>query len=294
MRDRAAAATLLIAANLLWAGSYVASQLAVSIGAGRLAALRFVVAGLISLPFWLRRPYPPLRAILMAALLGVIGNAFGFGLQLLGLQHSDATIAALSIALEPLATALWARAILGERLGRLAPFAFLTAFVGVWLLAGAPRPGHGGDAFGVALLVAATVCYGLYSTLAKPLLRTTSASVVTGAGALGAGIALMPSLALGPNVPFVSLHVAGIVLYLAIIVTLLANWLFFHALSRAEVSFSAFFLYIQPLAGAVLGWVLLGETLGPTEIIGAVLLLGAVALGSAATVQAPSAPASSA
>lgn len=279
MRDRAAAGLLLTAANLLWAGSYVASQLAVSIGAGRLAALRFLVAGLLSLPLWLRRPRPSLRVVALAAGLGVIGNAGGFGLQLLGLQHSNATIAALSVSLEPLTTTLWAYFLLRERLGRLAPVAFAAAFLGMWLLAGAPRPGHNGDLLGVLLLLGASLCYGLYAALGKPLLKETDAWTVTGAGALGAGIALSPWIALAPRVPWLGSGTVTIVLYLAIIVTLLANWLFFLALDRAEVSFSAFFLYLQPLVGAALGWILLGQVLGPVQAIGALLLLIAMALG---------------
>lgn len=282
MRDRAVAAALLVAANLFWAGSYVVAQTAVPIGAGRIAALRYLVGGLVSLPLWLRRPFPPARAILLAALLGIVGNAIAFGLQMLGLQHSDATIAALSIAVEPLATALWARAILGERLGRLGPVAFLVALVGVWMLAGSPRPGHQGDLLGVALLVAATAFYGLYGTLGKRLLQETDAWTITGVGAMAAGIVLIPWIPGGPPVHWLSWSVVFPALYLGIFATLVGNGLFFWAIHRAEVSFSAFFLYLQPLAGAVLGWAILGEWLRPLQIWGGGLLIVAVALGSVA------------
>lgn len=283
MRDRAVAAVLLVAANLFWAGSYVVAQTAVPLGAGRIAALRYLIGGLLSLPLWLRRPFPRMRAILFAALLGVLGNAIAFGLQMLGLQHSDATIAALSIAFEPLATALWARAILGERLGRFGPVAFLVGLVGVWMLAGSPRPGHAGDILGVGLLVAATVFYGLYGTLGKRLLEETDAWTVTGVGAMAAGIVLIPWLPLGPPVHWFSGSVVLPALYLGIFATLVGNGLFFWAIRRAEVSFSAFFLYLQPLAGAVLGWAILGEWLRPLQIWGGALLLVAVGLGGMAS-----------
>ncbi len=284
MPPRLRAGIALTLANLLWATTYTASALALSIGAGRLAALRFAVAGVFVLALVLRAGLPRGRLLWQAAGLGVLGFSVAFGFQLLGVEYAGATLAALSIALEPLATALVGRVLLGERLGRLMPVAFPMALLGTWLLAGAPMPGHGAHFLGVAFLLLATACYGFYNVLGKPLAHAIGEFRLTGIGTVAAAITLVPFLFFGPW-PHIRTTDWAAIVYLGFGPTLVAYSLWFYAVRRAHVGFAAIFLYVQPVAGAALGWLWLGQALSALQLVGGGLILLGVYLGARAGVE---------
>jgi len=276
---RAQAGLAVLFANLVWSTTYPVSQLALSIGAGRLAALRFLISGIIALPLLWGQRFPRGRLLLAAIGLGLLGFSVAFLLQLEGIRLAGASLAALSIALEPLATAIVARLWLKEHLPRLAPFGFLLAIIGTWLLAGAPRPGHDANLPGILLLVAAAASFGFYNVFSKPVTERVGEVPLTVVGALAAGISFLPWLWFGPPLRTLPRPDVLWALYLAIGPTLLGYFLWFYAVRRADVGFAAFFLYIQPVVGAVLSWIWLGEGLTSLEIGGGLLVLAAVYLG---------------
>ena len=279
MDRRTQAGLAVLLANVVWSTTYPVSQLALSIGAGRLAALRFLISGVIALPLLRGQRLPRGRMLLAAIGLGLLGFSVAFLLQLEGIRLAGASLAALSIALEPLATAIVARLWLREVLPRLAPLGFLLAVLGTWLLAGAPRPGHDANLAGILLLAASAASFGFYNVFSKPVTEAVGELPLTVIGALAAGIAFSPFLAFGP--PLHSMPVGDVlwVVYLALVPTLLGYFLWFYAVRRAQVGFAAFFLYVQPVLGSILSWIWLGEALTPLEIAGGALVLVAVYLG---------------
>lgn len=280
MSPRTQAGVALLFANLIWATTYPVSQIALSIGVGRLAALRFLIGGVIALPFVLRGGLPRGRLLWQAMGLGVLGFGVAFGLQLLGIGLAGATLAALSIALEPLATALVARTVLGERLSRLMPIAFAFAVLGTWMLAGLPLPGRNAHFLGVVFLVLAIVCFGFYNVLGKPLADSVGEFKLTGIGTVAAAITLLPFLLFGGHWQSVSGPDLLAGAYLGLAPTLLAYFLWFYAVRRAQIGYAAFFLYVQPVVGAALGWLWLGQGLSLLQITGAAMILLGVYLGA--------------
>jgi probable blue pigment (indigoidine) exporter len=276
-RTQAGLAVLL--ANVVWSTTYPVSQLALGIGAGRLAALRFLIAGVLALPLLRGYRLPRGKMLLAAIGLGLLGFSFAFLLQLEGIRLAGASLAALSIALEPLATAIVARLWLKEVLPRLAPLGFLLAVIGTWLLAGAPRPGHDANLAGILLLAASAASFGFYNVFSKPVTESVGELPLTVIGALAAGIAFSPYLLFGP--PLRSMLVGDVLwaVYLALVPTLLGYFLWFYAVQRAQVGFAAFFLYVQPVLGSILSWIWLGESLTALEVGGGLLVLVAVYLG---------------
>ena len=67
------------------------------------------------------------------------------------------------------------------------------------------------------------------------------------------------------------------VVYMAALATVAGYWMWFRALARVDASAAAPFLFIQPLLGAALGVILLGEGLTWATLAGAALIL--VSLG---------------
>ncbi len=66
------------------------------------------------------------------------------------------------------------------------------------------------------------------------------------------------------------------VAYLALVTTLLAQWLYLTGLRQVEASRASLIASVEPVVAAVLGYLVLGERLDPPQFVGGTLVLGAV------------------
>jgi DME family drug/metabolite transporter len=63
------------------------------------------------------------------------------------------------------------------------------------------------------------------------------------------------------------------VIYLALVPTALAYWMFQNGLQSVSATAASIVSMLDPLVAALLAWVLFGETLGASGIIGGGLLM---------------------
>jgi DME family drug/metabolite transporter len=70
----------------------------------------------------------------------------------------------------------------------------------------------------------------------------------------------------------------GLVLYLALVPTAFAYWLFQVGLRTTSATTASIVIMLDPVVSGVLAWMLFGETLTATGLIGTVLLLGSLFL----------------
>jgi len=69
-----------------------------------------------------------------------------------------------------------------------------------------------------------------------------------------------------------------LLLYLAIVPSVLGAWLFQHGLREVPASTASVVTLLEPMVAALLASVIFGERLGPAGWAGAALLLGAIGL----------------
>ena len=69
-------------------------------------------------------------------------------------------------------------------------------------------------------------------------------------------------------------------LYLALVGSALAYTAYAWLLKNARTDRVATFAYVNPAIATLLGWVVLGETLAPLQIVGTLVVLTSVALTS--------------
>jgi drug/metabolite transporter, DME family len=154
------------------------------------------------------------------------------------------------------------------------------ALAGLGLLAG--RPGGGLSELavlagaGAALLAAAAfAAVTLIGAAPAPGLDELA---LNGFGFVIGGLALLPLAAGDGGLGFrPDLASAGLLAAVAIGPTGLAYTLYFRGLRKAPATTAALLTLIEPLAAAVLAALVLGERLSATGIVGAVMLLAAVA-----------------
>ena len=276
---------LLFAANLVYATSYVVTRVALGdLPPAFLALVRLVIGAAILVPI-ARTLEPPAGMSARGdawriAWMGVVGFAGAFALSHWGLARSTATNAALLIIVEPLSIMALSPLLLGERLRRREVAGGALALLGAVLvvLNGVPgltlalAPHWRGD----LLLVLAGLAYGAYTLIGRAVLARHSPLVVTARSIVWGAVVMVPLAAaewLGGARPMLSPGAVVGALYLAVVITAFGYLLWNWVLARVSAPQVAIFVTVQPIGGAVLGIVLLGEPLTVFTVAGAVLIV---------------------
>jgi DME family drug/metabolite transporter len=279
----------LVISGLLWGtGGLTGSLLgreaglsAIAVAACRLTTGGVLIVGYLAVT---GRARPPGRAAWMR--ITVIG--------LLAALYQSCYFVAVSLTSVPLATlitigaapviVLAAERLTGRPAGRLAVVTTGLAVTGLGLLVGLPsgfRETAVLASAGLAVLAAAGfAAITLTSSRPVPGLDDLTAA---GFGFTIGGLLLMPVAQLAGGIPFrPGPATIGLLVALATGPTAVAYTLYFRGLRTAAASTAARLALLEPLTGAILAALLLGERLSPTGIAGAAIIGAAVIL----TVQA--------
>lgn len=280
-------------AAAIWGGMYVVSRLVLGvIPPLTLLVIRFLVA-LPALWIWHglteRRAvgwrWPSRRAWLDLAVIGGVGYCLSLAAQFGGTALGGASAGAIITSATPAFVALFAWLLLRERPTLRQTLGLALAFGGVLLVVDAGRAAATDGArnpnalFGGALLVIAAVTWALYSVLVRRAGQAHGLSTLTitlGATVVGlmfdlplAGIELT-GMTIGPITPLIVLGV----LYLGLVSTALAFHLWNLGFKLLDANTAALCFFAQPVVGATLGVLLLGEPLSFGLALGATLILG--------------------
>lgn len=237
------------------------------------ATLRALPAGLVLL--LLCRRLPTGSWWWRSVVLGLLNFAAFFLLVYLAAQLLPSSVAASVMALAPLALGGFGALLLAQRLDARFFVAAVGGFVGVLLLVGLATAGI--DARGVAAAASALLISALGSVLATrwrgevPLLASTCWQLVAGGLLL-----LVTALGVEGAPPRLAASGLAAVAYVSVVATALAFVLWFHGLSRLSAGTVGLVGLLNPVAGIALGVLLGGETLSAWQIVGAVLVVGAV------------------
>ena len=268
-------------AGALWGTSFLLGKVALAeVGAPTIITYRFILASVVLLPLALMRQTVRLtrrdwRDLALAALLM---GPFMFWLQFEGLARTTASSAALLVGIGPPLLAIGALIVDGERPGRRTWIAIALSVIGTLVLVGAPAGGRTvlGDLM-VVVSMGAAVGWTLVSRrLARRLGVLTATAFQFSIGAL-----LLAPLALAADgVPALTLSqpVWGAILAMGLGCTALTFYLWNWGLMRAKAAKAGVFANLEPVVGAGLGVLVLGEVLAPAGLAGGALVLGAALL----------------
>lgn len=294
---------LLIAANALWACSYVAAKFALQdLSVNLMNALRMCIAALILLPLLIARrkelklTRSDLPQLIILALIGFVINKI---LEYGGLALTTASDVALLISSETIFTAALSWLLLRERFRLQTAIALLLGFIGVYLIIErslVPNIPSGGGALrilGDLLVMLALIFEAFYTVRGKSLLVKHSPLLITATAIVGSIIFWLPVgtwsiLTSGWHPP--SLLAWSGIAWLALMSTVIANLAWFQGLAKVDGSAAASTLFIQPLLGTTLAILLLHDQLTLSTIIGGILIIISVYLISVQSQKAPQYP----
>lgn len=289
MPSRRTALAVAAAANIVWAGSYVAGKDALDdVPVVTLNCLRFAIASVVLVPLcWrYRRALPRDRAgVLRLIALAALGFVANKALEYAGLSLTTATDTALLITTESLVTLVLAVLVLRERLQPLAAMALALGSLGVYVLVEGglvvPHRLSGPMATGDLLVVASLAIEAGATIVGAQLMRRGSPYTVTAAAVCISLLAWGPAelvVGLRDGAPHLSARGWAGLLYLALFTTCIGYGAWFWALQHVPAQDVTPLLLVQPVAGTVLASLLRGERPTAATLIGGALVLAGVAL----------------
>jgi drug/metabolite transporter (DMT)-like permease len=258
---------------LLWSSAFSVAKLAISdCPPLLLLAIRFLLAGVVVLgaaaifrvPFKLGR-----RNLLLFAALGVANQAAYLGISYVGLRTIPSGLTALIISANPVLVAVLAVVFLRERV-TWQKVAGLALGVGGVAFVVESRLVGGIDPVGIALTLVALVSLVVGTILFKRFAPRDGFWVGNGVQSIAAGLAILPLAFTFENVGDIvpSWSLIASIAYLALLVSVFAYFLWFHMLSVSGATAASSYHFLMPPLGMLLGWLLLGEHVAATDLLG--------------------------
>lgn len=217
--------------------------------------------------------------------LGFLGYAIFQGVWAVALDLTSPAKAVILVATTPIFGAMFA-ALAGQQVARTIWAGALVAFAGVYLVVNdgiLPKQAIAAEELlGDALFVVIAAVWALFGLLSRPYVMRLGAWTTTGWAALLGAVLLLPFAWPGMTdgawgqVDF-SLGMAF--LHLSLIVGCLGNAAWSGGLGRLGLASMTLYLYLSPVFGAAFSALFLGDWLSLMQVLGAVLVIGGVALG---------------
>lgn len=265
----------------------VGKLLGTSVSPYAVTAWRFLIGGLMILPFALRSKGDirlGFKGVAHLGALGVLNVCLAMLILQLSIHYGKASVSAVIISVNPLFVALFAMLLLREkmRLGQILGLILGVTGIAVLVLGEVEM----GDSrylnlpLGIALALAAALSFGVYTVLTKAavarygnLLSNASSFIIGAVAQFGFNFLTGKTSTIQPTTPNLLL-----VAYLGLILTGLAYLLYFEGMKRIGAAKASMYFFTKPVISTFLAWMLLGETLRWPQLAAVVLIVAAMNL----------------
>ncbi len=267
----------------IWSSAFTSARIIVA-DASPVAslALRFLVSGLIGVAIAkaMGQTWKLTRAQWQATLVfGICQNALYLGLNFVAMQWIEASLASIIASSMPLLVALAGWVIFKDTLPKLGQIGMVAGFLGVILIMGS-RLGGGVDPLGIGLCIIGAMGLATATMIMRGASSGGNVMMIVGLQMLvGSAVLAVPA------VLFEDVHVNftwPLVLafsYTTLAPGLLATWIWFKLVQRIGAVKAATFHFLNPFFGVSVAALILGESLGKTDVIGVIIItLGILAV----------------
>ncbi|WP_433577502.1 EamA family transporter [Nocardia brasiliensis] len=245
------------------------------------ALMRALPAGLVLLAF--TRLLPRGIWIGRAIALGILNIGAFFPLLFLAAYRLPGGVAGVLGAVAPMFALAFATVVLAEKPNGRKVIAGLIGIFGVALVV--LKANAQLDTVGViaGLAGAASMAAGTVFTQRWGRPEGVGPLVLTGWQLTAGGLFILPlALLIEGAPPALDGRAIGGYLYLAVIGTAVAYWLWVRGISKVPATSVAFLGLLSPVSAAVIGWIALGQALGPLQVAGLVIALAGTVYGQLA------------
>lgn len=281
-REHSTGIALTLTSAVTFGATGVLAKAAYASGAGvsSLLGARFAIAAAV---LWLivairRTPLPPLRLLVAALALGAIGYAGEATLYFSALERLDASLVALLLATYPAVVVVVAIALGRERPDRRRAVALGASIGGAVLVLGGARV-TGLDALGLAFAASAVVAYATYVLIADRVAGRVDGLMLAALVITGAAVGTLAFGSASGSLDFtLSAPAWASIVTLAGLCTIVPIAAFLIALPRIGPGTASILSSFETVIAVLLASLLLDDALGPAQLTGAALVLGAAVL----------------
>jgi drug/metabolite transporter (DMT)-like permease len=261
---------------VLWASAFSAGKIAIADCPPLLfLAVRFLAAGVLMMGLaavsGLRWTLSK-RDVIVFAALGIANQAAFLGIGFIGLKTVSSGLAALIISANPILTAVLAVALLGERMTWRKALGLVLGLCGVAFIVQSRLTLGTDQLSGIILVAIALLALVVGTILFKLFAPKDGFWIGNGVQSLAAGVAILPFAvgfeSFGDVVPTWSL--LGAFAYSVLAVSVLSYLLWFRILAVLGATAASSYHFLIPPLGMLFGWLLLGEHLDLSDLIGIV------------------------
>ena len=197
------------------------------------------------------------------------------------IKYTTVANATLLANFAPLWVTLWAGRLFGEKIQPRFFIALGLAFTGAFILMDASFQLSPDQLFGDALSLLTAISYGSYMLTVKKLRETCPPQeIMAWSGLFAVPLMFIAALASGETLLSSNFNGWAVLLGLAVVSHFAGQGLIAYAFGHLPASLTSLNLLLQPIFAAVLGWVLLGQAMGGQQLLGAAVVLGALAFAN--------------
>lgn len=246
----------------------------------QLTFLRFMVGGLLLLPFAIREIKSNKTVITVKdysylLLLGIVCIPLSMLLFQLGVMRANASTASILICVNPLFTMVFAHFMTSDdKMNRNKAIAFGIGLVGILFMVSPWNLQSGNSGLGLVLVILGAIFFGLYTVMGKisvqklGLFAQTSISFILGSLAL-----LTILLFMGRPVVAGVFDNIWMVLYLSVFVTGLGYLFYFLAIKDSDATTGSIVFFVKPAIAPIMAVIILGDVITWNGYLGIALIL---------------------
>lgn len=260
----------------------VASKLgAVSFNAVQLVFLRFVIGGVMLLPFAIcdlkKKQYKlSVSDFFYLLCLGIVCVCISMAMLQLGVKRINANLASIIISMNPLFTMIFAKIIVNEAFTKKKATVVIISFIGLLVVLNPATLVNGlVNPLGILITLSAAIGFGLYTAMGKKRLAELGGMVQNSFSFLsGSAVLLVFMLINGiPIIEGINMESLPVLLYLGICVTGLGYYCFLKAIEMAGPSNASVAFFIKPIVAPLAAWIVLEEPVTWNFIVGVIIIL---------------------
>lgn len=270
-----------LAFALMWSSAFTSARMIVADAPPMTAlAARFLISGLIGVAIaravgqsW-RLSRRQWRTVIV---FGLCQNALYLGLNFVAMQWIEASLAAIIASTMPLLVALLGWVFLGQRVRPLGIAGLIAGVIGVAIIMGARFSG-GVSVEGLTLCVLGALALAVATLTARSASAGGNVLMIVGLQ-MFVGAAVLAVAALLAERHMAIHWTPRLILafvYTTLVPGLLATWVWFRLVARIGAVRAATYHFLNPFFGVLVAAALLGETLGPGDLLGVAIVAAGI------------------
>ena len=266
---------------LAWGISFLSIKISLTVFPPvSLAFYRFLIAGIIQfllikmLGINEKIDKKDLPLLIVAGLTGI---TIYYILENNGLMRISANDASIIVAMLPVFAAIIEKLILKKKMNFIVISGIILSIIGVFLVIGAKL--EGGSLIGYLLMFLSAISFAIYIVVTKPLFQKYSDITIAFYQSIIGCIGFIPFLFFEEvKWELMDLNILINFLFLAIICSAIANYIYLYALNNTSVSVASIFLNLIPVVTFISSFIIYDEKLSGIQLFGALIVIASVTM----------------